>query len=182
MDRELVRREYFEWLSRLVGGERYSKQVSFNKLLRYLHKTEFRYVLKRDKKRALDGMDLRYRYALILDEYNCDRIVGYLEGPCSTLEMLVALALRCEETIMDNPVIGNRTGQWFWGMIVNLGLGSMDDNRFDEDLAYDILERFMNREYEANGKGGLFTIRHCAHDLRDIEIWIQLLWYLDSIT
>lgn len=105
-----------------------------------------------------------------------------LDGPCSILEMMIALAIRCEETIMDDTSRGDRTSQWFWEMIVSLGLGSMSDDRFAPDIVDDILDRFLNREYEPNGKGGLFTIKNCEYDLRDVEIWYQLCWYLDSIT
>ena len=41
--------------------------------------------------------------------------------------MMIALAIRCEEHIMDDPDAGDRTGQWFWSMLVSLGLGSMDE-------------------------------------------------------
>lgn len=54
------------------------------------------------------------------------------------LEMIIALAIRLEEHIMDDPDIGNRTGQWFWDMIVSLGLGS-------EGLI-DVIRRFLNRD------------------------------------
>ena len=97
------------------------------------------------------------------------------------LEMLVSVAISCEE-IMDDPQIGNRTGQWFWNMIVNLGLGSMIDSRFDKEYVDEVVRRFLNRQYDPDGTGGLFTIRNCDVDLRTVEIWYQLCWYLDSIT
>ena len=50
------------------------------------------------------------------------------------------------------------------------------------ELVEDVIERFLDREYGPDGKGGLFTVRHCEYDLRDVEIWYQLCWYLDSIT
>ena len=90
-------------------------------------------------------------------------------------------AIRLEEHIMDDPDIGNRTGQWFWDMIVSLGLGSMDDSKFDKAHAIDVIRRFLNRDYGRDGKGGLFTIEHCRYDMRDIEIWYQANWYLDNI-
>jgi hypothetical protein len=95
--------------------------------------------------------------------------------------MIMALAIRCEENFMDDPSRGNRTQQWFWGMIRNLGLGSMTDDRFDERAVRKTIEIFLNREYEPDGRGGLFTIRHRREDLRNVEIWYQLCWYLDSI-
>lgn len=136
-----------------------------------LYDTEFKHIIKMDKNRADDGLALRYRYT----SKTC------LEEPCSVLEMMIALAIRCEETIMDDPKFGNRIGQWFWGMVVNLGLGSMTDNNFDKDFVDDAITRFINREYEPNGRGGLFTVKNCDTDLRNVEIWYQLCWYLDSI-
>lgn len=179
MIRDRIINEYFEWLYNLVCGKRYSKHISYRKLLIYLHKVMFRYSIPKDSNRAEDGVDLRRRFALMQGDDSLDE---YLEGPCSVLEMMVALSIRCEECIMDDPLMGDRTGQWFWGMIVNLNLGAMTDNRFNKEYVRDVVDRFLDREYEPNGDGGLFTIRHCDEDLRFVEIWVQLLWYIDSIT
>ena len=178
-----INNEYFEWLSNIACTNRFSKDISFRKLLLYLYDTEFKWIVFRDRNRAEDGMDLRWRFAneqTYSDSF--EAAIGYLNGPCSVLEMMVALAIRCEENIMDNPSIGDRTSQWFWGMIVSLGLGSMDDLRFDKRYVENVVKRFLDRDYEPNGKGGLFTIRNCNNDLRTVEIWYQLCWYLDSIT
>lgn len=176
--RNRIKDEYFEWLFNLICGKRFSKSISYRKLLTYLHSIEFTYSIPNDANRAEDGIDLRYRYSV---ECGSKEDVGYLDGPCSILEMMIALAIRCEESIMDDPDIGDRTGQWFWGMVTNLGLGYMTDDRFDRAAAVDIVYTFLNREYEPDGKGGLFRIRQCPYDLREIEIWYQLCWYLDSI-
>lgn len=180
MTKNKVIDDYFEWIFNLVCGKRYSEKVSFRRLLRYLHDTEFTWLIPNDQNRAEDGINLRYRFA-----YNYRSPAAaetYLDGPCSVLEMIAALAIRCEENIMDDASYGDRTGQWFWGMIVSLGLGSMTDEHFNEQFVEKKIERFLRREYESNGKGGLFTIRHYDRDLRDVEIWYQLCWYLDSIT
>ena len=95
--------------------------------------------------------------------------------------MMIALAIRCEENIMDDPHMGDRTGQWFWGMITNLGLGGMTDESFDIDSASRKIRRFLDRKYEPDGTGGLFTIPRCSVDLRTVEIWYQLCWFLDTI-
>lgn len=168
---------YFNWMYNLMCEGRYDT-VSFRKLFRYLHDKEFRYRISYDANRFSDGVDLRYRFSLF-DGY--EDAMTYLEGPCSVLEMIVALAIRCEETIMDDPQYGDRTGQWFWSMIVNLGLGDMTDDRFDDIYVDNVIERFLDRDYEADGRGGLFTIKNCDHDLRDVEIWHQLCWYLNTI-
>jgi hypothetical protein len=156
------------------------KKRNRRKLLLFLNDTEFIYTLHMDGNRAEDGISLRYRFG-----YECDIeepvIACYLDDrPCSTLEMMVALCVRCEEHIIGNPEIGDRTGQWFWGMVDNLGFGNMDDDHFDVSVANDILQRFFNHEYDRDGKGGLVTVRHSQYDLRSVEIWYQMMWYLDE--
>ena len=175
--------EYFNWLYDMVCEDRYGGTIGFRKLLTRLHETEFIYSISKDANRAADGIDLRYRFAYAYEQAggmrNAER---YLNGPCSVLEMMIALSLRCEETIMNDPRIGNRTGQWFWKMVVNLGLGPMRDDNFDIQFVDQTLDRFLRREYAPNGAGGLFTVPRCEFDLRRVEIWVQLCRYLDSIT
>lgn len=178
MTRSDVQNDYFEWLYDLVCKGRYAKEISYRKLLMYLHTTEFVYLIPMDSNRADDGINLRYRFAY--DYKSPAAAETFLDGPCSVLEMMIALSIRCEE-IMDNPAIGDRTAQWFWEMISNLGLRVMIDDNFDKDYVKSTIHRFLYREYEPNGKGGLFTVRHCNDDLRNEEIWIQLCWYLDTI-
>lgn len=177
--RDDVNNAYFEWIFNLVCGSRFGRGPSYRKLLMHLHNTEFIFTLSRDGNRADDGVNLRYRFSFDYD--GVENADDYISGPCSVLEMMVALAIRCEENIMDDPGVGDRTGQWFWGMIANLGLSAMDDIRFDKALVNDILDKFLNREYEADGRGGLFRIKHCDQDLRKVEIWYQLCWFLDGI-
>ena len=119
------------------------------------------------------------RFELEFEEREGISLPCKITGPCSVLEMMIALAIRCEETIMDNPLYGDRTAQWFWRMMSNLGLGLMTDDIYDRDLVKQKIDRFLNREYDPDGKGGLFYIRGCAEDLRNVEIWAQLCWYLD---
>lgn len=171
--------EYFEWLCELVNDGRFSKHISYRKLLMQLHNTEFTWFIPNDDNRADDGIQLRRRFSLVRGDMS---LSNYILGPCSVLEMMAALAIRCEETIMDDAQIGDRTGQWFWGMIHNMGLTPMTDSNYDRNFVKDVVTRFLNREYEPNGRGGLFTIKHCDQDLRAVEIWYQLTWYLYSIT
>lgn len=175
--------DYFEWLYNKVCGEKFGNNISYRKLLVRLHNIDFRYSIRNDKNRALDGKSLRYRFALVSYEHkDIDAILDYLEGPCSVLEMMAALAIRCEEDVMDDPAIGDRTRQWFWGMIRSLGLMTMSDDRFDPDLVDNVINRFLNREYEPDGRGGLFNVKNSIEDMRDVEIWWQMCWYLDTIS
>lgn len=180
--RDNISNEYFEWLFDLVCGEEHSKQFSYKKLITRLHNINFRYLIPGDRNRAEDGINLRYRF--IWDRGYGDSyelIMDALEGPCSVLEMMVALSIRCEENIMDDPNVGDRTSQWFWSMIASLGLNSMIDARFDRRYVDGVIKTFLDREYAPNGKGGLFTIRDRDRDLRTVEIWYQLCWFLDNI-
>ena len=177
--RDRIVDEYFEWLCELVDIKRFSKRVSYRKLLSHLHNIEFTWFIPYDDNRADDGIQLRRRYALECHDMD---LIDYISGPCSVLEMMAALAIRCEENIMDDTAFGNRTGQWFWGMIHNLGLSPMTDSDFDREYIDDVIARFLDREYEPDGRGGLFTIKNCEYDLRTVEIWRQLSWYLGSIT
>lgn len=177
--RDRIINEYFEWMSDLVCDEKYVKNVSYRKLLMHLHSTNFRYPLNipNDGNRAGDGVGLRYKFAC---DRGYDNIGLYLKGPCSVLEMMVALAVRCEEHIMEDVDLGNRTGQWFWDMIDNLGLYQMSDDYFNKKEVTEAITRFLDRKYRDDGAGGLFTVPDCPYDLRNVEIWYQMCWYLNN--
>lgn len=179
MTRLEVNEAYFDWMYELVCSGRYARGNSFMKLISYLHDIQFTYIVPKDSNRAEDGIDLRYRFAY---ENNMDKndTMDKLRGPCTVLEMMIALSIRCED-FMDDPSIGNRTAQWFWKMIVSLGLGSMTDRQFDEYYVEDTIEKFLAREYDADGRGGLFTVKNSEYDMRDMEIWDQLCYYLDTM-
>lgn len=172
--------QYFEWLYRAVCKDGFSREFSYRKLLMHLHNTQFYYSIQKDADRAGAGVDLRWRF--ICENNYATNVLNELEGPCSVLEMMIALAIYCEDHIMDDTGYGDRTGQWFWGMVVNLGLGDMTDDKFDRAHVDDVITRFLDRKYDPDGKGGLFRIRNCTHDLRKVEIFHQLCWYLNSIT
>ena len=180
MEIEKVIDDYFDWLYDLVCDGIYSGRNSYRQLLMFLHNTEFTWIIEMDENRAHDGIDLRDRFS-ISQGYDYSFVDRCISRPCSVLEMMIALAIRCEENIMDDTAYGDRTTQWFWGMINNLGLGDMIDSRFDEYYVDKTVNQFLNRDYSPDGKGGLFTIKNCDFDLRDVEIWCQLNWYLDSI-
>lgn len=175
-----IQNAYFEWMLHLVCDGKYARGLSWRKLFRLLHETEFIYILEMDANRADDGIDLRYRFAFE-SHLDAKAVETALDNrPCSVLEMMAALAQRCEEHITDDPGSGNRTGKWFFEMIESLGLLTMDDDHFDKVAAADILDRFMRRAYRSDGRGGLFTIGAERYDMRTAEIWYQMMWYLNE--
>lgn len=167
---------YFEWMCQLVDGKECERR-----LLMYLHEVKFTYSIPMDGNRAEDGVNLRYRFGRE-HGYDDALVATYLDDrSCTVLEMMVALAIRCEDHIMSNPDMGNQTARWFWAMIDSLGLTDMTNDRYDEQYIESVIDTFLNREYKRNGKGGLFTVRGCRRDLRSIEIWYQMCYYLDDI-
>lgn len=156
---------YFNWMCQLVFDGRYSKKLSYRRLLKILHKIEFIYSIPMDGNRAEDGIDLRYRFGYE-NGYSSSMISAYLDNKtCSVLEMMIALAIRCEEHIMDDPDVGNRTGQWFWNMIVNLGLGSMNDSKFDRAYIEEIVQN------EDVKKQFLKTFNQLTYRHRSWDVW-----------
>ena len=176
-----LKEDYFNWLCEIVEEPpRVRRRPSYKRLLEYLHSTPFSYILNLDGNRYVDGIDLRYDFG---DDFGYPQtfIATYLDNePCSCLEMMVALAIRMEENIMANPDIGDRTSKWFWDMIASLGLDDMHDSTFRSHIVREKTQKFLNRNYEPNGAGGLFTLQHTEHDLRTVNIWYQAMWYLNE--
>lgn len=171
---------YFQWMCQLVCDGQYPMRRSYRKLLSYLNDFPYLPTFFMDHNRADDGVDLRYRFGYE-ESYERVMIAAFLDDrPCSMLEMMIALSIHCEESIMGDPDAGDRTGKWFWDMVDNLGLSKMSDDRYDKDLVNDILTRFIDREYQRDGHGGLFYIPHTHRDMRSAEIWYQMCWYLDE--
>ena len=172
---------YFSWLCGIVSDSM-PKRKSFTRLLRYLHDTEFVSVLPMDANRASDGINLRYRFG---DEVNIEQpaIATCLDTrACSVLEMMVALALRCDEHITYNPRNGLKAGRWFWMFIDNLGLIDITDNNYDRDYVEKVVWRFLDRGYTHDGAGGLVYIKDCSFDMRTTEIWYQMMRYLSTLS
>jgi len=166
--------KYFKSICNLVYEDRYN-EIGYRRLFEYLYSRDFYWseYIPMDRNRALDGIDLRYKYGCSND---------ILQEPCSVLEMLIALSLRLENQIMTDYDSGDRTGQWFWTMITNLGLSRLDDNNFDISTAEWCVDRFLDREYEPDGsEGGLFVLERPFDDLRNVEIWMQANWYLGEM-
>lgn len=170
---------YFEWMRRLVCDRNHHN--SYEQLLEHLFKRQYFYEnqLPHDINRADDGIDLRYQFAYE-EHFDYPRVASELDmDPCSMLEMMVALARRCEDYESD-PRQGDRTGYWFWLMVYNLGLEKMDDNHYDPAKVDAILYRFFDNDYTPDGMGSLFYIPNTRIDLRREEIWNQMTLYLHT--
>lgn len=162
---------YFDWLVYYISPGRFQRE-QYTKLLLALYSTEFFWVLSRDKNRAEDGLELRNQF----ERETGEEVDIY--GPCNCLELFVALAIRCENELMYDPDLGDRTDQWFWMFLDNLGLLAFDNYEFDESEIDDILYRFMARDYDKNGKYCAFPSMNYLTKLKRTELAYQMNYYM----
>ncbi len=159
--RTLIERTYFNWLIGLVDGE---KNIP---LMRHLHETEYYSILPNDDNRAVDGEKLRDLFELE-EGIRVDELMGQR---CTLLEMVVAL---CKRLVED--ILGEETpAYWFWVILNNM--------RYLEVKSYvysDISKSFLERKYRADGLGGLFPLKWPNKDQTKVEIWYQMMSYLNE--
>lgn len=155
------------------------EQVQFMKkgydlLMTELHNSPFEFSVDHDENRAEEGLELRDEF---LSEYGLLSVIDFKMEECSVLEMLVALAIRIDNEYTGEP--GEPHPEIiFWEMVSNLGLDKCTDRRFRKDFVYKVLSIWIKREFERNGVGSIFPLKHSRRDQRDIEIWAQMNEYL----
>lgn len=173
-DYERVQSAYFGWLLSIIGVPSGDPNIE---LIRYLHEKTFYDKVPNDDNRAKDGEALRSKFS---DAHLKSGDEEYLRGPCSVLEMLVALAQRIDYNMYE-PGMGNRTGRWFFEMIGNLRLAKLakSSEGFEANLEYNnlVIQNFLERGYTRTGLGGLFPQKHPTKDQRTVELWYQMAEY-----
>jgi hypothetical protein len=176
-----IDRNYLAWLYQIVDEKDYPNYWG---LLNTLYNFAFVSVNIRDQARESEGFNLRENF---IDEgghlYLEGTINDFYSKPISVLEVLVALAIKCDEQVMGDLTKGNRAADWFWRMIKNLGIFGYSDEVYSSEYAdyvNDILENFVSRTYDYDGKGGLFPLKNPPGDERKTEIWYQMMAYLDE--
>lgn len=162
---------YFAFLCQLVD-------IDPDRFARSLHTKEFNWSIKADETRALAGKELRQKY--ILDGGEVENI----SGPCSVLEMLVALVLDITKS-KEKRFVCRTPEKWFEQLIKNLNLihyPDDDHNILTKATKNDhLLNMFLERIYSKLGKGGLFPIHGDYYDdQRKVSIWEQMLLYAEE--
>lgn len=183
MDKNYLLNLYFNWMCSVAFPDEHIRSHYINALT-LLNTTNFTYLIALDENRMTDGLDLRYHFS-----YGTKLPYDYVsvelsDIPCSVLEMMIALALRCENSIMSNSIYGDRTSEWFWKMFTNLGLDKYPDEIWNESvyqIAAGIIRKFLQREYEPDGTGSLFRFNSPSCDMRNVEIWDQMCLYMSEI-
>lgn len=178
-----IEEHYIQWLCDLINVDPDNPHMH---LLRRLYWRTFEPIfIKRDENRAADGENLRIRFAdeVGLDPY--DRDNNLYNHPCSVLEMLIAMSIRCENQIMHNPDLGDRTFKWFWMMLDNMDISKYDSLEYTDDeidaavdQACDIL---IYRDFKHDGSdGGIFVLPGTKENLRDVEFWYHMCWAMSD--
>lgn len=164
---------YFDWLLDFVCQEEFENANNID-ICRELFNTEFRWIIERDENRAAWGRALRDRFYA---DIGVNRPVrDYLGlGECSVLEMLIALAIDMDNILYDDAY-GSRIYHWFWMFLENLGV---KNGRKCPDLQHK-LDIFMDRQYTFEGFGNIIQLPNTEKDLREVEIWYQICWFIDE--
>lgn len=165
--------EYFDNLCEMVGGGEVVPGLSFYKVLWILYEKPFYSIMGNDNDRAEDGLDLR---------------VGFIDrdaSPCSVLEMMIALSRRMAYIMLDDQD-DDYSCDFFWNMMYNLFylFDRFDDEAITpsiEKRINNILDRFLMRNYDYDGTGGLFPIKKPREDQRELEICYQMnAWLIEN--
>lgn len=152
----------------MVDWERY---IMFENLLYQLHNMPFYSLIPNDDNRGMDGLQLRNLY---------EEAEGYIvdfddDVPCTLLEMLIALAERMAYIIYDSENEEEyNTASCFWLFIRNLNLTPESGTNISK------LNDLLERRYAENGDGGLFPLRRPITNQREIEIWYQMMYYIEE--
>lgn len=163
---------YFNWLCAKVLDP---KSRNYLDLMRIFHKKEYVWTghVLHDQNRAEDGIELRLDFIRATGFE--DRESDWYTCGCSVLEMLVAFAMRAAS---QSEII---VRDWFIIFLQNLGLDEFRQvDESDIPQIDDILNRFIYRNYDSMGHGGLFPMRHTQNDQRFIEVWYQFSEYLED--
>ena len=166
---------YYSWLCDLIDVDQPPQSYWF--LTKKLFMRDFYWSVPNDDNRACEGKNLRERFC---DENNLIYTYEYFNSECSMLELIIALAFRCESIMVDQyDSIPMR--EWYWKLLSNVGLNKFTDEVYYDDAAEivdRILDRIIDRTYHRNGQGGLFPLKRYKKDQRKVELWYQMSEYL----
>ena len=161
---------YIHWVLKDKLGLNEKERRENTYIVLTLTNVEFVWRHPMDENRALDGLELRDDFEYETGEY-LDKSSG-LPPNCSMFEMLAALAIRCENQLMRNSLLGDRTSKWFFEFLDNLGI--LDCGERDGDRIVEACEEFMN------GKREMFPLKQKGIKQKNEQIWKQLMAYLNE--
>ena len=172
-----LKNEYYVWLCVSIKANR-DARTTYRELTKDLFNKNFTWFVPNDDNRAFEAKNLREKFC---EELNLEFDYDYWDYPASMLELIIALAYRCEN-LMADTADEKEMSDWFWMLMGNVGLDLYTDRDYDycsESISVDeILDRIINRKYQRDGRGGLFPMRKDTKDQRKVELWYQMNTYL----
>jgi hypothetical protein len=174
MSEETLDDRYLNWLYSQVGSiKTRARNRTYWSLFRQLYETIFVAIVPHDENRLVDGRDLRYEFLAEHEEEQGS--LEWMRLPCSMLELLMILSRHLAFETDEEVTV------WFWHLIGELDLEKYNDRNYSAEAREDIaaiLDRVIWRNYEPNGRGGLFPLERAERDQRKVELWYQLNAYL----
>lgn len=160
---------YIDWVlkDKLSLTDKEAKQYKY--IVLTLTNVEFVWRHPMDENRAIDGLELRDDFEYETGEY-LDKSSGLMPN-CTFFEMLAALAIRCENQLMRNLSMGDRTSKWFFEFLDNLGL--LDGDLRENDIK-SIANDFMD------GNIDMFPLKNKGIKQKNEQIWKQLSAYINE--
>lgn len=167
--------EYLDWLTKHVSvqyGIRNDK--TYDELLRIMYNKEFVWIILNDDNRVVDGIDVRREF---LDSGTSRLKAGEVENGASFLEVVIGLSKRLAFDADGEPE------SWAWQLIDNLGLINMSDplTEDDRDKIDGVMDTVIWRRYRRDGWGGFFPLIHTPNDQRAVELWYQMMEYINEM-
>lgn len=173
--------EYLSWIKWEVLADDEYDAFRYQTLIKKLFLIEFRYESIMDSNRAVDGLDLRYRFGRQkgLLEKTITGNLAFLS--CSVLDMMVALSIRTYEELTKDFPDPIPPSKIFWMMIDNMQLIGQTDDSFDEKYVERRVKIMLDHKFAKDGEGGLFRVKGTTRDMRSAEIWYQMQWWANSV-
>ena len=164
---------YFVWLYSLVADPSIQDPEStYWRLLKQLYEKPFVWFVSRDDNRVENGKELRSEFLRQEGLQRNEVDPHWIDIGCSFLELMVAMSGRLRFQIDPDSSLA----YWFWEeLMANIGLHDFNDASNWEHCDVDeVLNRVIFRQYEPDGNGGFFPLKHPEQDQRGLELWHQL--------
>ena len=142
---------------------------------RLMHQVEFTPLVPYDENRVAVAAGLRNQFQKFAGSLGPGEISDLMEPNASVFEVLIGLAGQADDMI---PLT---IQTWFSMFIENLGLDRYFDEYLERRSTWPVeaaINKFNNRQYRPNGRGGIFPLSHPQHDQREVELWYQMGAYM----
>jgi hypothetical protein len=169
-----IKQEYFNHLVDMVVDKRHPK-VDYIPLLDLLHSLKFEWSIDMDENRASDGAFLRDKWLDSEGLYSYK--YEFEDEKVSVLEVLIGIAERFEYQV-GNIMDGDHISERFWEILRNLDVEKYSAGNYKPLNIKEKVRNWMLRRYKRDGSGSIFPVKKCEKDMREMQIWDQMSFYI----